>query len=179
MPRKFLKRYLPDSHRLRDHRHLQRFGPLLHDPNLWHLNRRSVSGAVFIGLFIAFVPVPAQMLLAAALAILARKNLPISVSLVWVTNPVTMPPIFFFAYKLGSRVLDTPVHRVGFEPSAGWLVSELGAVWQPFLVGSLILALVAGLLGAGLARLSWRLLVMGQFRRKRQARTPRSEDDPR
>lgn len=177
MPRKLLKRYLPDPHRVREHRHLQRFGPLLHDPNLWHLNRRSVSGAVFIGLFVAFVPVPAQMLLAAALAILARKNLPISVSLVWVTNPVTMPPIFFFAYKLGSRILDTPVRQVGFEPSAGWLVSELGAVWQPFLLGSLILAIVAGLLGAGLVRLSWRLLVVGQFRRKRRGRAPGNGGD--
>lgn len=170
MPRKFLKRYVPDPHHVRDHRRLKVFGTLLHDPNIWHLNRRSVSGAVFIGLFVAFVPVPAQMLLAATLAILARKNLPISVGLVWVTNPLTMPAIFFVAYKLGSLILDTPVRDVGNEPAAGWLVIEWGAVWQPFLIGSLILAITAALLGAGLVRLLWRLQVVGQFRRKRQSR---------
>ena len=34
------------------------FGHSLHNPNLWHLNRFSVSWAVSVGLFMAYVPVP-------------------------------------------------------------------------------------------------------------------------
>lgn len=173
MPKKFFQRYMPDPQRLREHKHLKLFGSWLHDPNLWHLNRRSVSGAVFIGLFIAFLPIPMQMLLAATAAILTHKNLPISVGLVWVTNPITMPPVFFFAYKLGSRLLGTPVRHTQFELSAQWLMAEMGAIWQPLLLGSVLLGLTSGLLGAGLVRLLWRLQVVAHFRRKREARASR------
>ena len=78
MAKKLIRRYLPDAHKIRDHKHLRLFGTLLHDPNLWHLNRRSVAGAFAVGLFMAFVPMPFQMIPAAALAILLRVNLPIS-----------------------------------------------------------------------------------------------------
>jgi hypothetical protein len=101
VPKKLIKRYLPDHQTLRTHRHLQVFGARLHDPNLWHLNRRSASGAFAVGLFVAFIPLPLQMLLAAALAIVTQVNLPVSVALVWITNPVTMPPIFYFCYRVG------------------------------------------------------------------------------
>ncbi len=173
MPKNFFKRYVPDHRRVREHKHLQVFGDLLHDPNLWHLNRRSVSGAVFIGLFMAFVPVPFQMVLGAAAAILWRKNLPISVGLVWITNPITMPPVFYFAYKLGSWILHRPLHPLHFELSFRWLVTELGAIWEPFLLGCFVLGTLSGLLGAAVVRTLWRLQVMNHFRRKKQQRARR------
>ena len=74
MAKKLIRRYLPDPHKIRDHKHLRLFGTLLHDPNLWHLNRRSVSGAFAVGLFMAFVPMPFQMIPAAALAILLSTS---------------------------------------------------------------------------------------------------------
>ena len=55
MPRKLLRRFLPSAHELRKEGQLRLFGELLHNPNLWHLNRNSVAGAVSIGLFMAFV----------------------------------------------------------------------------------------------------------------------------
>ena len=94
MPRKFLRRFLPAAHQIRREGTLKVFGALLHNPNLWHLNRNSVAGAVSVGLFIAFVPAPGQMVLAAAAAIAVGRNLPIAVLMVWVSNPLTMPPLF-------------------------------------------------------------------------------------
>jgi len=76
MAKKFIKRYLPDPKKIRNNKNLKIFGKLINDPNLWHLNRYSVSAAFSVGLFIAFVPVPFQMALAAAIAILVRSNLP-------------------------------------------------------------------------------------------------------
>jgi uncharacterized protein (DUF2062 family) len=111
------------------HRHLKILGPLIHDPNLLHLNRRSVSGAVSVGLFIAFIPVPFQMLLAAITSIFVRVNLPISVGLVWVSNPLTMPPLFYFAYKLGAWILHAPPQHFTFELSFDWLSQSLGMIW--------------------------------------------------
>lgn len=173
MAKKFFKKWMPDHDKIRQHPHLNRvFGKLLHDPNLLHLNRRSVTGAFFVGLFMAFVPVPTQMIFAAGIAIWWRVNLPISVGLVWITNPLTMPPIFYFAYKLGAWILGLPIRHQQFELSWAWLGSELSAIWQPFLLGSLICSLGAALLGAGLVRLIWRLNVVRQWeeRKRRRAR---------
>ena len=75
---------------------------MFQDPNLWHLNRHSAAGGFGIGLFFAFWPVPFQMWLSAFAAIPLRVNLPLSVATVWLTNPITMPPIFYGAYKVGN-----------------------------------------------------------------------------
>jgi uncharacterized protein (DUF2062 family) len=81
MPRHLIKRYTPDPAVLKEHKHLRHLGSLLHDENLWHLNRRSVSGGVAAGLFWAMIPMPMQMLAAAFSAVVLRINLPISVAL--------------------------------------------------------------------------------------------------
>ena len=81
------------------------------------MNRRSVSVACAIGLFCAFIPIPFQMILAAGLAIIVRCNLPIAVALVWITNPITMPPLFFLAYKMGAFLTDVHLGPFEFELS--------------------------------------------------------------
>jgi hypothetical protein len=55
----------PIPAQVRDDPHLQRVGHLLRDAALWSLNRHTVSGGVGLGLFIAFVPAPLQMVVAA------------------------------------------------------------------------------------------------------------------
>lgn len=168
--RKLIKRYMPNHHKIRDHRHLRIFGRLLHDPNLFHLNRRSVSGAFALGLFNALMPVPFQMVLSAAGAILLRVNLPISVGLVWITNPVTMPPIFYFCYLVGTWILGTPVREVQFSISLEWLQSELALIWQPFLLGCFVCAVVSSAAGYVMMRGFWRLHVLKDWKARRERR---------
>ncbi len=155
---------------IRNHKHLKMFGTLLHDPNLWHLNRRSVAGAFGAGLFMAFVPVPFQMVLAAAAAIVLRVNLPLSVSLVWITNPLTMPPIFFGTYKLGAWLMGMRPQHFRFELSFHWLASELGSIWQPFLLGCFVCASLSALLGYTLIRLLWRWHIVKAYQQRRRRR---------
>lgn len=170
MPKKFIRKYLPDPHKIREHKSLKMFGTLLHEPNLWHLNRKSVSLAFAVGLFCAWVPVPFQMVLAAAAAILVHSNLPISVGLVWISNPFTMPPLFYFAYKLGAWMLGTPETVFSFEPSFEWIQTEMLSIWKPFLTGCFTMAMVSATVGFVSIRLAWRLSVVNHMKLKRQKR---------
>lgn len=177
MPKKFIKKYIPSPEKLRGMKSLGVFGELIHSPNLWHLNRRSVSGAFALGLFCAFVPIPFQMLLAAFGALLFRVNLPVSVALVWLTNPITMPPIFYFSYLVGAFILDTPVQHIQFELSWEWLVHELGIIWQPFLLGCFVSGAAAGLLGSFTIRIIWRLAISRSWKRRQLRRLEKAQQN--
>ena len=159
MPRKFFKKITPDPHEIRKHRVIQLFGEALHEPNLWHLNRRSVAGALGIGMFFMWWPVPIQMYLVAAMAIVIRVNLPLSVATVWITNPLTMPPMFYFAYIVGTWLVGAPKLDFEFELSLDWLMS-LGPIWPPFLAGCLFLAIANGLLAYFGINWIWRYSVL-------------------
>jgi uncharacterized protein (DUF2062 family) len=89
MPRKYFRKYLPSHESVRNHKYLGKLGRFLHHPNLWHLNRRSVSGGVAVGMFCGLVPGPLQMLTAALLAIPLRVNLPVALLTTLYTNPFT------------------------------------------------------------------------------------------
>ncbi len=160
MPRKFLKRFLPHHQTIKENKHLQIFGDWLHEPNLWHLSRRSVAGAFAVGLFFAWMPVPFQMVLAAGAAILLRTNLPISVALVWLTNPVTITPMFYFAYVIGIWIVGEPVTDFSFELSFSWLFNELSAIWKPFLVGCFTMAASSSLIGYLSIQGIWRYSIL-------------------
>lgn len=176
MAKKFIKKWMPNQEKIRNHPHLNKlFGTLLHDPNLLHLNRRSVTGAVFVGLFMAFMPIPFQMIPAAAVAIWLRYNLPISIGLVWVTNPITIPPIFYFAYKIGSWILNEPVRVHNFSASWEWIGSEFAAAWEPVLLGSFVCAIVSATLGAITIRLLWRLNVVNQWQQRQRKRAKKQQ----
>jgi len=166
MPKQFIKRYTPHHDTIRNHRHLQFFGRLLHDPNLWHLNRRSVSGAFAAGLFWSMVPMPFQMIPAAASAILFRVNMPISVALVWITNPFTMTPIYYFTYLVGVWLLDQKASVTEFELSSDWISQSLGLIWEPLLLGSLFVGTILSITGYTLMRLIWRWHVVKKHRQR-------------
>ncbi len=174
MPRKFLNKLFSNLV-IRDDQPFSIYGELVHDRNLWHMNRRSVANACAVGLFIAFIPLPFQMVLAAGLAIILRCNLPISVALVWVTNPITMPPLFFLAYKAGAWLTNVHLESFEFELSLNWLFTELRERWRPFLVGCLFLGTLSGLTGYTAVRIIWFVYVISFWKRRRLHRSRRSE----
>ncbi|MFV9614859.1 MAG: DUF2062 domain-containing protein [Gammaproteobacteria bacterium] len=170
MPRKFFQRFLPHPKTIKENKTLQIFGDWLHEPNLWHLNRRSVAGAFAVGLFFAWMPVPFQMVLAAGTAIWIGTNLPLSVVLVWITNPVTITPMFYLAYVVGTWVIGEPMTDFSFELSFDWLLNELSAIWQPFLVGCFILAASSSLLGYLIINGIWRYSVLSRRSARKRRR---------
>ncbi|GAA4353468.1 DUF2062 domain-containing protein [Kangiella taiwanensis] len=168
MPRKLLRKITPDPKKVTENRFLKIFGKLIHDPGLWHLNRYSASGAFAVGLFMCFMPIPFQMVMAAGLAIWFRVNLPLSVLLCWITNPITIPPMFYFAYLVGTWVLSWPPSQFEFELSFEWLGNELIHIWQPFLLGCLICGSIAAIIGYYTISLSWRYHVVMAWKARQQ-----------
>ena len=170
MPKDTLKRFMPSPRRLRNVRSLQLLGDWIFQPNLWHINRASASRAFFAGLFMAFMPVPIQMILAALVAVRFRCNLPISVGLCWISNPVTIAPLFYFAYRVGAAVLGTEIQPLEFQLSWTWISSSLVAIWQPFLLGCLLCGFFFGSLGYFTIQLLWRWQAVQRWEARRLRR---------
>jgi len=148
---------------------MQFLGDWLHDGNLWHINRRSTSGAFALGLFCAFLPIPTQMIFAALGAVIFRVNILISVVLVWITNPLTIAPIYYFCYRVGLFILDT--EEIDWKWEWSWsAISELSAVWKPLVVGSFSVSTMSAIAGFVLIRIIWRLSILQRIRQKRQRR---------
>ena len=126
MAKKILSKFFPSAEQVRESTSVQYLGKLLHDPNLWHLNRHSVAGAFAVGLFVSYIPIPLQIVQAALLAVWFRVNLPIAVSLIFVTNPLTIPPMFYIAYRVGAFVLGIAPQPFDFQFDLDWIFLELG-----------------------------------------------------
>lgn len=170
MPKKTIRRFMPDHHTVKNNKHLQIFGDLLHNPNLWHLNRRSVAKAFAVGLFFAFIPVPFQMVLAAGIAIIVHSNLPLSIALVWITNPLTMPAIFYFCYVVGTWMVGDSGGEFHFEASWQWVVDSLSTIGPAFMVGCITLATVFAILGYFSMQALWRYNVAKEWKKRQQSR---------
>lgn len=170
MPRKLFKRWLPEPAKVRDTQSLQFLGTLLHDPNLFHLNRHSVSVAFATGLFLAFLPIPGQIPLAALAALWLRCNLPLAVALVWISNPLTFPVIFYAAYKVGLWFLDAPYIPFSFELSWHWFSNKFLEIWKPLVLGSLIFSIFFSAAGYLLIQGLWRWSVVQKWKQRARSR---------
>jgi hypothetical protein len=171
--RKHLHRYLPTPESILAKPWCAPFRPWLGHPSLWHLNRRSIPGAVAIGLFCGLIPGPFQMLGALLMAVPLRKNIPLALGVTFYTNPFTIVPLYVVAYEYGRLLVGdgaVPRHLV---PDA-W---NLAALWEwtlslgkPLAVGLPALALTLALAGYVVAALAWRLHVLRAWRRRAAAR---------
>lgn len=166
MIKNYLKKFSPNREKLQEYKILKIFGNFIHNPYLWHFNRSSVSKAFTVGLFVAWIPVPFQMALAALGAIIFNANLPLSVALVWLTNPITMPPLFLLAYIVGAKVLHIPIKAFHFELSMDFLTSLMGDILEPFLLGCLIFGILSAILGNIIIRLLWRYMVARSWQKR-------------
>jgi uncharacterized protein (DUF2062 family) len=180
MPRKHFRKFLPSHDSIKRNRYIAFFGSALHHHNLWHLNRRSVAGGVAVGLFCGLVPGPLQMLSAALLAVILRVNLPVAVVGTWYTNPFTIVPLYYLAYKLGMYVTghtprDIPAPELDFGLSniGQWvpmMMDWMTAMGRPFLFGLLLLATILAVCGYFASLGAWRLYIMLAWRRRARER---------
>ena len=184
MPRKFFRKYLPSHEAIRQNRHIARFGTLLLHPNLWHVNRRSVSGGVAAGMFAGLVPGsnPVQFALAGLLAVAFRVNLPVAVAVTLYTNPFTIVPLYLIAYRIGTLFVPGDgasfIHPPEFDWSnlGAWLRASLEwmlSLGKPLAAGLVVLAVGLAIAGYVIVQLAWRAHVVLAWRRRKARRAGR------
>ena len=164
MPRRILKKLLPSPSRLERHWLVRLFGERLLDPRLWAVHRRAITSAFGVGLAICFIPLPVHMIVAGLIALAWRLNVPAVYGTIFLVNPVTMLPIYYLAYRVGTLLLRVHPERFTFQVSWEWLQNGLGPMWRPFLLGCLVCAIVAGVLGWLCLELLWRWRVSVRYR---------------
>lgn len=113
-----------------------------------------------IGVFIAMTPtVGLQIVIVLTLALLTQKlfyfNKPAALLMVYVSNPLTILPIYWADYKIGALFFEGHLTREmladvlkydGFEQWWRALVTLFVEIGRPMLVGSLLLGSIAGLI---------------------------------
>ena len=150
-----LREKVPSREELEANRWLGVLAPYLADPKLWHWSRRSVAAGMAIGLFIGLLIPVAQILLAAVVAVVLRANIPIAAAGTLITNPLTVAPIYYAAYKLGSWATGSsaPATFSLADPASFW--DKLGTIGMPLFAGLGISATFAALASYLLISHAW------------------------
>lgn len=170
MPRKIIRKLLPDLATVLKHPSMRWTAPLIGDPNILHLNRESVSLAVFIGILVAFLPLPGQTFIAAGLAFWWGANLPISVCFIWISNPVTIAPMFYLTYRVGTAVLGSAPIDFTISLTWAWFSSMGTQIMVPLMVGSLLCGFAGAAAGYLLINFLWRWKVISNWEKRKLAR---------
>ena len=186
MPRKHFRRILPSHATVRENRYIAWFGPRLQHHNLWHLHRRSVAGGVAVGMFTGLIPGsnPVQFTAAALLAIVFRVNLPVAVLVTLYSNPLTIVPLYYLAFKLGQLVLmdsgngmppvDFALHGRSIGEWLPGILEWLASLGKPLLVGIPLLAVLLAPVGYFAVDWAWQLYVRCAWQRRRRKRALRA-----
>jgi hypothetical protein len=177
MPRRFFRKFALKRDRFQGRWFLAPFDHLLHDTRLWGIRRRNVVPAFSLGLFIAFLPVPGHVLIAALAALALRINIPIAALATFASNPLTIGPMFFLSYRIGLRLLSLQPQPFNFEPSLVWFSERFVLIWQPLLLGCILLGAVSALVGYVALDALWRASLADYLDAKRRRRPPNDDTD--
>jgi uncharacterized protein (DUF2062 family) len=174
VPRRVIKRLNRQRHELSKRWFLKPFKSVLEDPGYWSVNRRNITRAFALGLFISFIPLPIHIITAALFALWLRLNIPVALASVFVSNPLTMVPQFVTCYLVGSRILGTQGRRFHFEMSWEWLHTGLLPVWKPFLLGCLVMGAATALIGYVVLGSIWHLTLVLKYHERKRACKPQN-----
>ena len=172
----WLRRHIPTRETVHHHRVLRPFARHLSDPALWRMTNRSVPRAVALGLGVGVIIPIMHVFVAALLAIPLRANVAIAAACTLVINPLTIPPMYYAAYRIGSWEL----HHDGVVLNPGDRSAGLGRTRPavvlihqasgPIALGIVTIAVAAAILGYGFAAVIWRVWVSSKWRARRHAR---------
>ena len=154
---------------------LQPFKHLLQDQRLWGIRRKTVVPAFALGTFVAFMPFPGHPVIATFGSLWRKVNIPVAAVTTFISNPLTMPPLFFVCYRVGAYLLRIQPEPFEFELSMDWVRNVFVNIWQPMLLGCVLLGAIASLIAYAVLDLLWRRSVVTYKLRKREKRRQPSD----
>ncbi len=104
-------------------------------------NRRSMTRGIAIGWFWGSIPMPMQMAGVMAVTPFMKFNVPIAIAVVWLSNPITYPVIFYGEYLIGNLLLGRE-SIAGIELTMAWFQAHWGQIATSLYVGALFAATV-------------------------------------
>jgi len=140
------------------------------------MTRRSVPRGVALGLFVAVIIPVMHTAIAAVLAIPARANVAVAAAFTLVINPLTIPPLYYAAYRIGSwelhhdATLVNPAAAERFSSELSRLLFWVHQASGSIALGVLTIAVGAAVLGYALSALVWRVWLNSRRRQRRLAR---------
>jgi uncharacterized protein (DUF2062 family) len=135
---------------------LNKYKSFFVDQCYWANDHQSIARGVAAGLAGSVIP-GFQIFYAAILVFLLRGNLPIALLFTLITNPLTVAPITYFIYFIGTIILGNTNNDFIFKPFR-WDFSSINAFWvnviawasqfgKGFLVGLPIVSICLGIIG--------------------------------
>ena len=173
MPRRVFKKFAVKRHEFRENWATRPFRKLMQEPRYWGIRRRTVVPAFALGLFLCFQPVPLQPIIATLIALATRINIPIAAATPFISNPLTMPPMYYASYRTGAWVLGQEPQPIQFEMSIDWLTHTFVNVWQPVTLGCFLLGTAAATIGYLVVDAAWRYTLLDYKIQKRRMRKER------
>lgn len=135
------------------------------------VNRRSVTRGIWIGLFWGFIPMPMQMVAVVLSTFAFRFNVPIAIAMVWLSNPITMPPMYYMEYLTGNFLLG----REGLEDiqlTMEWFSEHFDEILLPLYVGTSFYSVIVSTLVYLLVNWLW-IKSVHEEKRERQEKHKR------
>jgi uncharacterized protein (DUF2062 family) len=175
----WLTRHIPRRESIHHFRLLRPFARHLSQPALWRMTRRSVPRGVALGIFVGVLIPIMHTMIAAVLAIPLRANVAIAAAFTLVVNPLTMGPLYYAAYRIGSWELhhdSSLVNPAAAERFSGELSRMLFWIHEasgPIALGVLTIAAAAATIGYLCSALVWRSWRGSRFRARRLGNTTR------
>ena len=131
------KKLLLNVTRLRRGQLLRPLRHRLRHKSLWSFGHHSVATGAAIGVFFAILFPVAHVLFAVVAAIVLRANVVVAALTTFVSNPLTMPVLYYSAYRIGDLIIGaaerTNVEELASAQEAAEASLEVRA-WFPALL---------------------------------------------
>ena len=122
----------------------------LFSADLWRFRRQNLALGWLIGCIASVTPlIGFQLAMAIPVCLVLRANIPVTVGLIMMSNPVTIIPLMGFCLWIGCLILDMP-----FAEFRG--LDDARLAWKPLMVGCLATGVTLGVTGYLLIMAFWR-----------------------
>ena len=98
---------------------------------------------------------PMQMAAVLLFMPIFRFNVPIALAMCWLSNPITMPPMYYVEYELGSFLLGIKPEPV--QLTLEWFSTNMHAIFIPLYFGTLIFSIVGSISAYFIVNYFWKL----------------------